>query len=204
MLYNKIYYFFTEDKVKYTKDPSEFIETTVSSECHFEGKVLRVFRDEIALPNGKTSFREYNKHKGAVCVIPVTDKGEVVCVRQYRYAVGKILLEIPAGKLDYVGEDHESAARRELREETGATAEKLTYLGEYLGSPAILDETIYMYLAEGLTFGETDFDEDEFIEIVKLPLSGLVDMVMRGEIPDGKTQIAALRAWKMIGDGIGK
>lgn len=187
--------------MKYTKAPSELTEKKINSTCHFEGKVLRVFCDEISLPNGKTSFREYNKHKGAVCVIPVTDQGEVICVRQYRYAVDQILLEIPAGKLDYVGEDPESAARRELREETGATAEKLTYLGKYLGSPAILDETIHMYLAEGLTFGDTDFDEDEFIEIVTLPLSELVDMVMRGEIPDGKTQIAALRAEKLIYDG---
>jgi ADP-ribose pyrophosphatase len=198
-LYNKIKYFYLEYDVKYTKDPSEFTEKTISSRCYFEGKVLRVFCDEISLPNGKTSFREYNKHKGAVCVIPVTDEGEIICVRQYRYAVGQITLEIPAGKLDYVGEDPESAARRELREETGATAEKITYLGKYLGSPAILDETIHMYLAEGLTFGETDFDEDEFIEIVKMPISELVDMVMRDEIHDAKTQIAILKAKKILG-----
>ena len=90
------------------------------------------------------------------------------------------------------------AALRELREETGATCEKITYLGEYLGSPAILDECIHMYMAEGLSFGEDAPDEDEFIESVRLPLSELVEMVMRGDIPDGKTQIAALRAEKML------
>ena len=184
--------------MKFLKNDSELKESKISSECLYEGNVISVYRDVISLPNGNTSYREYNKHKGAVCVIPVTDTGDVILVRQHRYAVDEILLEIPAGKLDYVGEDHESAARRELREETGAVAGKLTYLGRYLGSPAILSECIYMYLAEELTFGETDFDEDEFIETVRMPLSELTEMVMRGEIPDGKTQIAALRAEKML------
>lgn len=169
-------------------------EEPVSSELIYDGKVLHVYRDEIRLPNGKHSFREYNRHNGAVCVIPVTAENEVICVRQYRYAVGETLLEIPAGKLDSVDEDPESAALRELREETGARCGKLTYLGKYLGSPAILSECIYMYLAEDLTFGDTDFDEDEFLEIYRIPLPELVDAVMEGRIPDGKTQAAVLRA----------
>ena len=184
--------------MKYSKDISELIETKVSSELLYDGKVIRVFRDVICLPNGKEALREYNRHVGAVCIIPITDNGDVICVRQYRYAVGRDILEIPAGKLDFPGEDPLHAALRELREETGATCEKITYLGEYLGSPAILDECIHMYMAEGLSFGEDDPDEDEFIESVRLPLSELVEMVMRGDIPDGKTQIAALRAEKML------
>ena len=187
--------------MKFSKDISSFVEKTRHSELLFDGNILHVYRDEITLPDGKPAYREYNRHVGAVCVIPVTDKGEVICVRQYRYPVADVLLEIPAGKLDYKGEAPDSAARRELREETGAVCGKLTYLGKYLGSPAILDECIHMYLAEELTFGETDFDEDEFIETVRIPLDELVDMVMRGEIPDGKTQIAALRAQKMLFDG---
>ncbi len=182
------------------KDLSYFLETKVASELIYDGKVIHVYRDEIRLPDGNLSFRELNRHIGAVCVIPVTAEGEVLCVRQYRYAVGEVLLEIPAGKLDYKEEDPASAALRELREETGAICGKLTYLGKYLGSPAILDETIHMYLAEDLTFGELDPDEDEFIELVRLPLSELVELVMKGEIPDGKTQATALRAARLLTD----
>lgn len=178
----------------FKKADEELIEKEKSSELIFDGKVLHLYRDEIYLPNGKESFREYCRHIGAVCVVPVTDEGEIICVRQYRYAVGRTVLEIPAGKLDSRDEIPIDAAVRELREETGAAAQKITYMGEYFSSPAILDERIYMFLAEGLEFGETDFDEDEFIEIVKIPVDELVDMIMRGEIIDGKTQAAVMRA----------
>ena len=132
--------------MEFSKDISQLKEETVSSTLLYDGKVIRVFRDDVRLPDGKIAFREYNRHMGAVCVIPVTDDGDVICVRQYRYAVGEALLEIPAGKLDSREEIPAEAALRELREETGATCEKLTYLGKYLGSPAILDECIYMYM----------------------------------------------------------
>lgn len=178
----------------FKKADEELIEKEKSSELIFDGKVLHLYRDEIYLPNGKESFREYCRHIGAVCVVPVTDEGEIICVRQYRYAVGRTVLEIPAGKLDSRDEIPIDAAVRELREETGAAAQKITYMGEYFSSPAILDERIYMFLAEGLEFGETDFDEDEFIEIVKIPVDELVGMIMRGEIIDGKTQAAVMRA----------
>lgn len=173
-------------------------EKTISSKNIFDGHVLHVRLDEISLPNGNVGSREYCHHNGAVCVIPVTDDGEVICVRQYRYAMREPLLEIPAGKLDAPDEDHTEAALRELREETGAICSKLTYLGEYYGSPALIDEKIYMYLAEGLTFGDTDFDEDEFLEIVRLPLDTLVDLTLDGKIKDGKTQAAVLRAAMML------
>ena len=182
----------------FSKDISALEEKQSSSQLIYDGKVIRVFRDEIILPDGNRAFREFNRHNGAVCVIPVTENREVICVRQYRYAVGDVLLEIPAGKLDSKDEDPDSAVIRELREETGAVCGRLTYLGKYLGSPAILDECIHMYLAEELTFGDTDFDDDEFLETVRIPLDELVKMVMNGEIPDGKTQIAVLRAHKML------
>ncbi|MBE6577822.1 MAG: NUDIX hydrolase [Ruminococcaceae bacterium] len=175
-----------------------FEEKQKSSELIFDGKVLHLYRDEIYLPDGREAFREFCRHIGAVCVVPVTDEGEIICVRQYRYAVAKTMLEIPAGKLDAKDEDPREATLRELREETGATCKSLTYMGKYFSSPAILDECIHMFLAEGLEFGETDFDDDEFIEIVKIPIDELVEMIMRGEIYDGKTQAAVMRAAYMI------
>ena len=173
-------------------------ETCASSELIFDGKVLHVYVDQIDLPNGARGVREYIKHVGAVAVLPLTEAGEVVCVRQYRYAVGEALLEIPAGKLDFAGEDRRSAAERELREETGARCEKMTHLGVYLGSPALLDERIDLYLAEGLSFGETDPDDDEFLDVVRIPLSELLEAVMEGEIPDGKTQLAVLKVAELL------
>ncbi len=178
----------------------EMEEIGVSSQNIFDGIVLHVRKDTVTLPNGKQSTREYCHHNGAVCVIPVTREGEVVCVRQYRYAMHEPMLEIPAGKLDTPDENPNDAVRRELREETGATAAKLTKLGIYYASPAILDEKIHMYLAEDLSFGDTDPDEDEFLEIVKAPLAALAQAVLDGKITDGKTQVCVLRAYMMLAD----
>lgn len=176
----------------------EMEEKQLSSKAIFDGKVLHVRLDEISLPDGSKATREYCHHNGAVCVIPVTDEGEIVCVRQYRYPFHEALLEIPAGKLDTPDEDPTEAALRELREETGALCKKLTYMGLYYPSPAILDERIYMYLAEGLTFGETDFDDDEFLEIVRIPVDELSAAILDGRIRDGKTQAGVLRAAIML------
>ena len=175
----------------------KFEEVTKKENLIFDGKVLHVYCDDIIRPDGEEATREYAKHLGAVCVVPLTDKNEVICVKQFRYAHHRMFLEIPAGKLDYAGEDRKEAALRELREETGAICEKLTHLGDLVPSPAILTEVISMYLAEGLTFTETEFDDGEFIEIVKIPLSELVEMIMRGEIADAKTQTAILKVWYM-------
>ncbi|MBE6538852.1 MAG: NUDIX hydrolase [Ruminococcaceae bacterium] len=173
----------------------DLTEKKVASAEIFEGKVIRVTVDKVNLPNGAESIREIVHHKGAVCVIPVTDDGDVVCVKQFRYAHGEVLLEIPAGKLEINDTDPEEAARRELEEETGAKCKELKYLGKLYTSPAIFTEVIHMYLATGLTFGETHPDEDEFLETERIPLETLKDMVMRGEIPDSKTQVCVLRAF---------
>jgi ADP-ribose pyrophosphatase len=180
-----------------TRD-EHLIETCAASKSVFEGKILHVFVDDINLPNGGKGFREYIKHIGAVAVLPLTDDGNVICVRQYRYAVGKVTIEIPAGKLDASDEDPRKAALRELREETGARCKSLEPLGMYLASPAILDEKINLYLARGLDFGETDPDDDEFIDVVQIPLSEMVDRVMSGEILDGKTQLAVLKVNELL------
>ena len=175
-----------------------FFEKRIVSEQIFEGKVLDVRKDSIILPDGKPAYREYCKHIGAVCVLPLTNDNEVVFVRQYRYAHSRVMLEITAGKLDSNSEDFIQATLRELREETGISCEKLEFIGDIIPSPAILTEVIHMYLARGLSFGETDFDEDEFIEIVKIPLEKAVDMVMNGEIRDAKTQAAVLKTYFLM------
>ena len=172
-------------------------EKTISSRLIFDGKVVHLYKDDVRLPDGNSSVREYIRHIGAVCILPLTDEGEVILERQYRYAVGQVLTEIPAGKLDAPDEDPEEAARRELREETGAVAARMIPLGDYYGSPAILGERIRMFLATGLTFGETKFDDDEFLETFRLPLREAEAAVLRGEIPDGKTQATILRAAAM-------
>lgn len=174
------------------------IETCSASKSVFDGKILHVFVDDINLPDGKKGFREYIKHIGAVAVLPLTDDGNVICVRQYRYAVGQVTVEIPAGKLDTSDEDPAEAALRELREETGARCKCLTYLGTYLASPAILDEKINLYLARGLEFAQPDPDDDEFIDVVHIPLAEMVDRVMAGEILDGKTQLAVLKVNELL------
>ena len=124
-------------------------------------------------------------------------KSHIIMERQYRYAHGRVFYEIPAGKLDYPGEDPLSAAMRELREETGAVAGKMTFLGELDTSPALLNEKIYMYMAEELSFVDRELDEDEFLDVEYARLSDLVDMVMSGNIKDAKTQIAVLKAAKI-------
>lgn len=178
---------------------SAFEEKQINREEIYDGAVLHVVRDTVLLPNGKESFREFCLHKGAVAVIPVTEDNEVIMVRQFRYAHGREFLEIPAGKLDSIDELPMDAAIRELREETGAVAKKYTDLGILDTTPALIDEKIHLYMAEGLSFGETELDEDEFLSVVRLPLSELADMVMAGKIRDGKTQIAILKAAKIKG-----
>lgn len=178
------------------------VETKIDGEEIYRGRVLRLERDRVALPEGHTSVREVIRHNGAVCVIPYDGKGNVWVVTQYRYAVERMTLEIPAGKLDAKDEPPEEAARRELAEETGFTCERLIPMGLYLGSPAILDEKIHMYAAVGLHAGHQHLDEDEFLSARRMPLSELVGMVMRGEIPDGKTQCAVLRLCRMQEKGM--
>ena len=182
---------------------SNLEEKMLSSELIYDGRVVHLYVDKVELPDKNTSTREYIKHLGAVCIVPVTDEGEVVLVRQYRYAIGREMLEIPAGKLDFAGEDPTEAALRELREETGAVPKSFTFIGDYYGSPALISERIWIYLAEGLEFGERELDEDEFLTVEKIPLDVLVDMICKGEIADGKTQAAVLKVaqiLKMRGD----
>ena len=165
----------------------------------FDGVLLHVRQDTVRLPNGASSIREVIRHIGAVCVIPVTDRNEVIVERQYRYPVDRIMLEIPAGKLDAPDEDRLSAIQRELREETGYSADEWIPLGDFHPAPAYSDEYITMYLARDLHQGRQALDEDEFLDVYTVPLQELVRDVMDGRISDAKTQVAVLKAARMLG-----
>ena len=176
---------------------SNLVEKRLNREEIFRGVALHVVRDEILLPNGKKSVREISLHNGAAAVIPILPDGRVIMERQFRYAHGKVMLEIPAGKLDTPDEPPLEGAKRELREETGAIAEKYTYLGAIAPSPALINEVIHIYMAEGISFGECDLDDGEFLDIEYYTLDELYQMVMNGEITDAKTQIAILKAHEL-------
>ncbi len=172
-------------------------EEEISTEEIFKGRLVHLFRATVKLPNGNTSTREYMEHPGAVAVIPIDDKGNITFVRQYRYPLKRVSLEVPAGKLEK-GEEVEACAKRELSEETGIEAKEMKYLGCFLPSVAVSDELIHIYTATGLSYGKAHTDEDEFIDLVKIPMQKALEMVENGDILDGKTQIALLRANRCI------
>ena len=178
---------------------SRLAEKTASSEDIFDGVILHVKRDTVTLSNESTAVREVIRHIGAVCVIPVTENNEVIMERQYRYPLDKVIWEIPAGKLDTPDEDRLSAIQRELREETGFTADEWTEIGDFHPAPAYCDEYITMYMARGLHKGEQDLDADEFLDVYAVPLADLVRDVMEGRISDAKTQVCVLKAARILG-----
>ena len=181
-----------------TFDDTRILEQNVSSERVFDGIILHIDHLTNRLPNGKLAKREVARHIGAAAVLPVDAEGNVYLVRQFRSPVDRVLLEIPAGKLDYKGEDRLEAAKRELREETGYTAETWTHLNDLLSTVGFCDECIAIFMAQNLSAGNCDPDEDEFVNVVKMPLSEAVDMVMNNEISDAKTICALMMAWKIL------
>ena len=177
------------------------VEKQLSFDYKFKGRIINLRVDEALLPNGATATREVVEHNGGICVVPITENGEVLMVEQYRYPYGEVILEIPAGKRDG-NEEPLEGGKRELREETGAVAENYTFLGELYPTPGYCGEVIYMYLATGLSYGETDPDDDEFLNVKKIPLEKAVDMIMKGEIKDAKTQTAILKVERMLKNDI--
>ncbi len=171
----------------------DMTEKTLSSERIYDGAIIHVRRDRVLLPNGRTSVREVVEHPGGVGILAVDGDGMVLLVRQYRYAFGRTLLEIPAGKRE-PGEEPLVTARRELREETGVTADSWTPLGQLIASPGCYDETLYLYLAQGLHSGDTDPDEDEFLSVERMPMAELTRRCLADEITDAKTVCAVLKA----------
>ncbi len=164
----------------------------------FEGKLVKVDCMDVTLPDGKSAKREAVRHPGAAAVVAVDDKNNVLLVRQYRAAIAKPLLEIPAGKLDFPGEDRLETAKRELKEETGMTASSWVHLTDTVTSPGFCDEMIGIYLATGLSAGEVSPDEDEFLNVIKVPFDMLMAMARRGSITDSKTLVGLLLADKAI------
>ena len=174
------------------------MEKTLSSQEIFNGRVIRVTLDEVELENGNTSKREVVHHHGGACIAALTDENEVYLVRQFRYAFGQELWELPAGKLEK-GEDPFAAARRELGEECGLTAEHFVDLGPVYPTVGYCSEIIYCWAATGLAPCDMHLDEDEFLTPEKVPFDKAVEMVLSGEIRDGKT-VAALLKIKALRD----
>ena len=170
------------------------IEIVKDKEKIYKGAILDVQKWTVTLANGQDAAREIVIHKGASAVVPVDEEVNVYLVRQFRTPFEKIMLEIPAGKLDFAGEDRLVCAKRELREETGFTAGSWLHLMDMATTPGFCNELISLYLARDLKKGETDFDDDEFLDLVKMPLKDAVNMVQKGEIQDGKTALAILMA----------
>lgn len=167
-------------------------ETTKQENKLFDGRILKLYRDDIYLPNGEEAIREYVSHSGGVTILPIDDEGNVYFVRQFRYPYKMELLELPAGKKE-VGEDPVECGMRELSEEIGATCEVFQPLAQMYPSPGYTNEVIHIYLAKGLTFSDLHLDEDEFLNVEKYPLDKAVEMVMSGEIKDGKSIIGILK-----------
>lgn len=175
------------------------IEKQKASEEIYDGVILHVYKDTVELPDGNSSTRELVRHVGAAAVVAVTDDGKVIVEKQFRYPFNEVLTEIPAGKLDSKEEDPLDAAKRELLEETGITADDWTDLGIFYPTVAYTDEKIWLYLARNLHYGEQKLDEHEFLNVEKVPLEELVEAIMADKIRDGKTQVAILKAARICG-----
>lgn len=170
-----------------------FVEKKLEESILYEGRVFTVSKARVLLPNGQEAVRERVGHNGGAGILPISDHGTVYLVRQYRFGVDQLLLEIPAGKLE-PGEDPLLTAARELTEEVGFYPEKITPLGPMILSPAYLGEITYLFLGEQLRPEKHALDEDEFLEVVEIGCQKAYEMVLSGEITDGKTQAAILKA----------
>ena len=175
----------------------ELTERRVSSKTIFEGRIIKVTLDQAELPNGKLAAREVVEHPGGVAVLALEEDNTTYLVKQFRYPIQQLLLELPAGKLDG-REDHLLAANRELSEETGLEAEEWTYMGSILASPGFCTERLHMYLARKLSHKKQHLDEDEFLNVVPIPFDALVRQVMDGSQDDAKTVAAVLKAKTLL------
>lgn len=175
----------------------ELFEKTLNEQYAFKGRIINLRVDTVELPDGSVSTREVVEHNGGIGILPIDENGFAYLVKQWRSPYRKVVLEIPAGKRD--GDENPlDGGIRELKEEVGATAENIVSLGEIYPTPGYCGEIIYLYLATGLSFGNQDLDEDEFLNVEKIKFTDLVDMVLNGEIKDSKTIAAVLKADKLL------
>lgn len=179
-------------------DIKDFEEKTVAVNNIFDGRVVKLRVEDVTLPDGKSAKRELISHPGGAGMIAVDEDRNVLMVEQYRIAAKKMMLEIPAGKLEY-GEDPRLAAEREIVEETGYKAGKIVELGAYYATPGYCEEELSLYLGTELEFVGQNLDEGEFLNVTKYPLDDLYEMVMNNEINDAKTAIAILKAKQILG-----
>ena len=183
----------------------DLTEKMLESKIIYRGRIVTLREDVALLGNGAKAGREVVEHPGGVAVLPLEDDGTVITVRQFRYPFGRVVEEVPAGKLDKRGEDPREAALRELSEEVGAVPDQLIELGTLLASPGISTEVLHLYLARGLRHGECHPDEDEFLEILRTPLDELYERVMTGELEDAKTVAILLKGKEFLRrEGSGK
>lgn len=171
-------------------------EKSISQDYKYRGKIVNMRVDEALLPDGTVAKREVVEHNGGLCVVALTDNDEIYLVKQFRFPYQEVIWEIPAGKRDG-NEDPMLGAIRELKEETGTTADTVIPIGELYPSPGYCGEIIWMYAAKGLHSGDKKLDEDEFLEAEKFPIDKVIDMIMSGEIKDAKTQAAVLKVAEM-------
>ena len=169
-------------------------ETPIQSKNVFDGVLLKVYVDEVMLPDGSTSTRDWIRHPGASAVVPVFEDGTVMLLKQYRYPPRRIFTEVPAGKLD-PGESPETTAKRELTEESGLTCTNLVKTGEFYPAIGYADEIIHIYAAWGLTEQEQQSDDDEFLLTYRIPYKEALRMIKEGEIMDGKTICSLTKTW---------
>ena len=166
-------------------------EHPLTEDVAWTGRIFNVNRLQVELPDGRRALRDVVRHPGAVAIVALTEEGRICLVRQYRTALGRVTVEIPAGKLS-AGEDPLECANRELLEETGMVAEKMAFLTTIASSDGFCDELIHIYMATGLTFAKSSPDDDEFINVDLVEVGELVDAVLDGRIEDAKTVVGAL------------
>jgi ADP-ribose pyrophosphatase len=192
-----------DERSREPHDAAEDAPGNIASREVHHGRIVHLFVDRVRFPDGSEGELEMIRHSGAAAVLPVlgdpdADDPDVLLIRQYRYASGGYMLEVPAGRPDRIGEPWDVCARRELEEETGLVAGQLTHLTSIFTTPGFTDEKIHLYMATGLTDGTQSLDVDEFVEPVVMPISGALEKIRTGEISDAKTICTILYAARFL------
>ncbi len=176
------------------KHAPELVEKKRSSKQVYDGNLLKVYVDEVQLPNGATATRDWIKHPGACAVVPIFDNGDILLVEQYRYSCKQLFIEVPAGKIDK-NESPDQTAERELKEETGLVADEMNYIGHFYPAIGYSDEVIHIYAAMGISMQQQNTDADEFVTLTRTPFTNAMKLIDSGKINDGKSIVCLQRVW---------